>query len=257
MKKPKFTDPYLNSLKWKQATYNYEKIEDYIISENGILYNIKTGKIKKSRDNVKGKDKHQRVSIKNKSYYLSRIVAEAFVPNKNPEKNKIVRHLDDDPYNNYYKNLKWGTPKENTWDAIKNGKVVYGDNRIYTKGDLHGNRVLDGDDVKKIIKLLKKSIPLKEISKKFDVDVDVIRHIYKGNSWRCLTEKYLPFPEQISLRKPFDPKIKEKIIKYLKKHQNAKATEITTALKIEKTGTVKSIIQREKKKLLSSTTRES
>ena len=257
MKKPKFSDPYLDSLKWKQATYNYEKIDGYIISENGILFNVKTGKIKKSRDNVKGKDKHQRVSIKNKSYYISRIVAEAFVKNKNPERNKIVRHLDDDPLNNYYKNLKWGTPKENTWDAIMNNKIIYDENRTYTKGDLHGNRVLSSSDVKKIIKLLNKSVTLKEISKKFNVDIDVIRHIYKGNSWRCLTEKFLPFPEQISTRKPFDKKSLEGIIKYLKKHPNAKATEIANALNIERTGTMKSVVQREKRKLLSSTTRES
>ena len=257
MKKPNFTDPSLKKLKWKQATYNYEIIEDYIISENGILYNVKKNEIKKSRDNVKGKDRHQRVSIKNKSYYLSRIVAEAFVPNKNPDKNKIVRHLDDDPYNNYYKNLKWGTPKENTSDAIRNGKIIYDENRTYARGELHGNRVLDTKDVKKIIKLLNKQVPLKDISKDFDVDVDVIRHIYKGTSWRCLTENYLPFPEQKSLKKPFDPKTKNKIIKYLKKHPNAKATEITSVLNIEKTGTVKAFIQREKRKLLSSTTIES
>ena len=257
MKKQNFTDPRLKKMKWKDATYNYNKIEDHIISEDGTLYNTKTNKIVKSRDNVKGKDRHQRVSIKNKSYYLSRIVAEAFVPNDNPETNKIVRHLDDDPYNNYYTNLKWGTPRENTWDAIRNGKIVYDENRKYSRGELHGNRVLDAKDVKKIIKLLNKSVPLKKISEDFNVDIDVIRHIYKGNSWRCLSEKYLPFPEQKTLRKPFDPKVKKKIIKYLKKHPTAKATEITEALKIENTGTVKAIIQREKRKLLSSTTRES
>ena len=248
MKAKKINDLQMMGLRWRQATYNYEPIEDYIVSENGILFNIKTCEIKESRDNVKGKDHHQRVSIKNKSYYVSRIVAEAFVRNPNPKKYKLVRHLNDDPYNNHYTNLKWGTPKQNTRDAIRNKRIVYDEHRKYAKGDLHGNRVLDSKKVKKIIKLLNKSVPLKEISEKFDVDLDVVRHIYKGTSWRCLTEPYLPFPEQTTLRKPFDPATKEKIIKYMKKHPNAKATEITT---------VKAIIQREKRKLLSSTTRES
>ena len=257
MKPPKIKDPRLIGLRWKPATYNYEPIEDYIVSENGIIFNTKTCEIKKSRDNVKGKDRHQRVSIKNKSYYLSRIVAEAFVPNPRPKKYKLVRHLDDDPYNNHYTNLKWGTPKQNTRDAIRNKRIVYDEHRKYAKGDLHGNRVLDSKKVKKIIKLLNKSTPLKEISDKFGVDIDVVRHIYKGTSWRCLTEPYLPFPEQKTKRKPFDPRVKERIVSYLKSHPTAKATEITTALGIEKTGTVKAYIQREKRKLLCSSTRES
>ena len=58
-----FNNPYLDSFMWKQATYKYKPIKDWFVSDNGLLYNIKTKKFKYGHDNVEGKDFHQRVSI--------------------------------------------------------------------------------------------------------------------------------------------------------------------------------------------------
>lgn len=38
----------------------------------------------------------------------------------------MVRHLDDDIYNNDLSNLCWGTPKENMRDALLNDKIPKG-----------------------------------------------------------------------------------------------------------------------------------
>lgn len=46
------------------------------------------------------------------------LVAEAYVPNPDPNKNTIVMHLDNDKSNKHYTNLKWGTISENTKDAF-------------------------------------------------------------------------------------------------------------------------------------------
>lgn len=46
------------------------------------------------------------------------LVAEAYVPNPDPEHNTIVMHLDDNKENKHYTNLKWGTISENTKDAF-------------------------------------------------------------------------------------------------------------------------------------------
>lgn len=55
------------------------------------------------------------------------LVAKAFCKNKNG--GTVVRHYDDDPDNNYYKNLKWGTQMDNRKDSIRNNtefhKSVY------------------------------------------------------------------------------------------------------------------------------------
>ena len=50
---------------------------------------------------------------------IHRLVAEAFLPN--PNNYPVVRHLDDDPENNYYGNLAWGTFMDNRIDMIRNG----------------------------------------------------------------------------------------------------------------------------------------
>ena len=236
------TNEYLASLEWRKATYNYKPIGNWLVSENGILYNPFTKEVRYGHDNVKNKDKHQRISIKHKLYYISRIVAAAFVENDDKERNIVVRHLDDNPLNNHYSNLKWGTHRENTYDAIRNGNIVYDENRKYAYGETSPLAVLKNEDVKIIIGLLNKKVQLKNIAIRFNVDVDVIRHIYKGKSWRFLTEKYLPFPEQELKRKPMSKKLKKEIIEYIKENPNAKATEICLVLGIEKNNTHKTFI---------------
>lgn len=47
------------------------------------------------------------------NFDIHRLVALHFCDNPNPEINTKVLHLDDNPMNNVYTNLKWGTQKEN------------------------------------------------------------------------------------------------------------------------------------------------
>lgn len=65
------------------------------------------------------------VSLGNRStsrekYKISRLVALTYIPN--PNNLPIVMHLDNDPLNNYYKNLKWGTQSENIKQAYNEGR---------------------------------------------------------------------------------------------------------------------------------------
>lgn len=61
---------------------------------------------------------HEYVTIMGKKVYIHRLVAEAFI--YNIDSDPVVRHLDDDPSNNWYKNLEWGTQKDNRDDCVRN-----------------------------------------------------------------------------------------------------------------------------------------
>lgn len=56
---------------------------------------------------------------KNKSYRLHRLVAKAFIPNK--DKKEFVNHIDGNKHNNSVSNLEWCTRQENEIHAWKNG----------------------------------------------------------------------------------------------------------------------------------------
>lgn len=60
------------------------------------------------------------VSLKGEQFRLNRLVAIIYIPN--PNNYPIVMHLDNDIYNNHYKNLKWGTYKENTQQMMGEGR---------------------------------------------------------------------------------------------------------------------------------------
>lgn len=88
--------------KWKVFADGYE------ISNHGNIRNKKTGRILKSFDNGNG---YRFIKIKNKNYYIHRLVAMAFLDNSNgfPD----VNHKDYNRSNNDVTNLEWLSTKDN------------------------------------------------------------------------------------------------------------------------------------------------
>lgn len=71
---------------------------------------------------------HLRIGIKNKNgkfETVHRLVAKAFCENPDPEKKYIVDHIDHNRKNNYYKNLRWVTPKENVLNSNPRKPRIY------------------------------------------------------------------------------------------------------------------------------------
>lgn len=68
---------------------------------------------------------YERTKLRNnkvsKNVKIHRLVAEAYIPN--PNNLPVVMHLDDNPLNNRLENLKWGTQKDNVYDAINKGRL--------------------------------------------------------------------------------------------------------------------------------------
>jgi hypothetical protein len=79
---------------------NYGRVKSYC-GYNAILLKYETTN--------KG---YYRVCIDGKKYLLHRLVAKAFIPN-NDIKKDCVHHIDENPKNDNFKNLKWVSQKEN------------------------------------------------------------------------------------------------------------------------------------------------
>jgi hypothetical protein len=108
---------------------------DYEISTEGNIRSIDRVKSFKSGRvmHLKGKMRKMRVHPSNdyrmtdliddkgklRTVYIHKAVAEAFLPNPQPKKNKVVIHLDGDVSNNKLANLTWTTHKDACKIAFK------------------------------------------------------------------------------------------------------------------------------------------
>lgn len=106
----------------------------YEVSPYGYIRSWKSGepRILKTWPNQYG---HQYVGIDGERLSVHRLVAQHYIPN--PEGYGVVRHIDDNPRNNCYFNLAWGTQADNRRDCVKHGRdfvksvYCYETDRIY------------------------------------------------------------------------------------------------------------------------------
>lgn len=113
----------------------------------------------------------------NKIFSLSRLVAVAFVPN--PKNLPIVCHKDDDPVNNYYKNLFWGTQQDNIDDKCNKNRQA--------RGETNGRVKLKETQVIEIRNNFcggSWSSEIKELAKKYNTTRQNISLIIKRKNWR-------------------------------------------------------------------------
>jgi hypothetical protein len=96
----------MNTISW----LGIPKYPNYVISSHGIIKNVKRGWTLKPRPNKRGilcvVLSHEGEKA---SFYLRRLVAEAFVPNPKPTKYFNVRLKDGDQTNCKADNIEWCT----------------------------------------------------------------------------------------------------------------------------------------------------
>ncbi|WLF29196.1 NUMOD4 domain-containing protein [Bacillus altitudinis] len=116
---------------WKQ--FHEGKVKNYFVSDFGRIKSvdkksdkavIKNQILKKQREKKDGTI-HERLYIqirennKQSTKGVSRLVAQAFIPNFNDL--PVVCHNDNEPKNNHISNLRWGTYAENIQQAYDDG----------------------------------------------------------------------------------------------------------------------------------------
>lgn len=106
------------------------------------------------------------------NFKISRLVAQAYIPN--PQNLPFVCHKDNNPFNNYYTNLYWGTQSDNITQC-------YADRRR-PKGEYHPSAILSSRERVQIISFYqRKSFSRLELSEMY------------GVSPRCISKVIKPF----------------------------------------------------------------
>lgn len=154
---------------------HYKRIEnfpDYFITNTGMVISFVKPYKPRIMSTYTNQHGHHYVDLINGTgrhkLLVHRLMAKAFLPNSNNY--PIVRHIDDDPDNNYVGNLAWGTYAENTQDAIRNGNFYM--EPVYC--------IEDNMEFKSV----------HEAAKYYDVSPASIVHVCKGKIKSCLKKHF-------------------------------------------------------------------
>lgn len=105
------------------------------VTKAGKVYSMMSGVLKIRKPKVDSSDPQRRwrfmMKRSNGRYTmmaLSRLVADAYVPN--PNNYPLVMHKDNNPFNNHADNLMWGTHKMNTQQMVSEGRNRNGRRKV-------------------------------------------------------------------------------------------------------------------------------
>lgn len=103
-----------------------------------------------------------------KKFLLHRLVALHFIPN--PLNLPLVLHRDDVKTNNWFRNLRWGTDKDNAEDRTRNGTHGGGGRRKpKTEWDTSWRRAIRG--------MYREEVPIKQIARWMGLTPSAVRYI--------------------------------------------------------------------------------
>jgi len=161
---------------------NYEISEYGNVRRHISVAVVKVGHRKKPGQLLKpSANKYPTYSLVNESgeivrKRLSHLLLSAFV---GPQpKGMQALHWDDDQTNNYWKNLRWGTPKDNGNDKIRNGTAA--------SGSINGAAKLSDWVVLSARQDYKNGMTLHQLVEKYRVTMTPMWAAVTGKSWKHL-----------------------------------------------------------------------
>jgi hypothetical protein len=98
------------------------EFENYLVTEDGNVYSLKTHKYLKKRISLDG---YYTVEANSKRCRVSRLVAFAYLPVPPTSNYKEVLHINGNKLDNHYTNLKWCTSSEIKIENIRNNPDMY------------------------------------------------------------------------------------------------------------------------------------
>jgi len=156
------------------APYN-----DYTVTEDGRVFShTSSGKVVELKTLIGNHGyKHMRIGrgLKRPTMTLHKIVCLAYYGPR-PE-GLVVRHLDGNPYNNHFENLKYGTNSENAMDRVAHGTSNRGDRNWCAK--------LTNEDALRIRARARAGESLAVISASYSfVDRNSVARVIKGQTFK-------------------------------------------------------------------------
>jgi hypothetical protein len=116
----------------------------------------------------------------NKKTYLAHKLALIFWNNGNEEEGLQVLHSCDNPACCNPKHLRWGTPKDNIYDAIERGS--HKKPPVY-RGESHPKAKLTWENVDTIRKMRSENVPVKKIAEQYLVAPKTIYSVISFRNW--------------------------------------------------------------------------
>jgi hypothetical protein len=203
---------------------------NYIITENGTVYNIETEyKLKKfiiSINNYYGVN----IGLGRRGYYktctVHRLLGMGYIPN--PNRKKVINHIDGNKLNNSLDNLEWCTYSENNKHAY-----IYGLKKP-TKprcGEMSNLCLHSEKEVRKVCKLFEKGYDPEGIYREFGISKAFTSKIYYRKSWKHISKDY-NFDKAVLYNKFFDRDTTESIFYLYRAYMRTK--DIMKYLNIQK-----------------------
>ena len=155
---------------WRTVAEN----DRYEVSNLGNVRNVKTGRILKPQR----RSGYLAVALGHRNRrYVHHLVCIAW-HGQRPE-GMYACHCNDVKTDNRPENLYWGTPKQNTQDALRHDRMNTGEKCWQTN--------LTADDIREMRRLRADGMIYRDLGERFGIHLSTAAHICSGRSWGHIT----------------------------------------------------------------------